>query len=231
MARRRLLFFLCVAALGILVVGAGGAVTRRAARASRAATCGPARARTVGESRTIRFYRVPTHSRIAPDLEYACWRQGGRAPLLLGFAGTWGLVAAHTTLVTLAAPIGPRPSSVIAWVQRTETGHSESISLRSGDVRTGKLIHETAPPGKGDLLDATVHGYFIVTPAGSLAWFGRGGPVDFKGENTGAEGVWSFDGQGEHLLGAGGWIARPLRWVAGTLYWSLEGHDAATPLQ
>jgi hypothetical protein len=91
------------------------------------------------------------------------------------------------------------------------------MSLRSGDVRAGKLIHETAPPGEGNTIDTLARGYFIVTPAGSLAWFGRGGPLNADGEHTGPEGVWDFDAEGEHLLGAGEWIARPLRWSAGTL--------------
>jgi hypothetical protein len=66
------------------------------------------------------------------------------------------------------------PSSVIAWVQRTE-GHSDSMSLRSGDVRTGKLIHQTAPPGDGDTLDTPERGYFIVTPYrfAGVVWQGR----------------------------------------------------------
>lgn len=182
-------------------------------------------------SSTIRLYRVPTHSRLAPQLEYACWRAGGSRPLLLGYAGSFGFDAAHTTLLKLAPRSGPRSSSVIAWVQRTE-GHSNSMSLRSGDVRKGKLIHETAPAGDGDTLGSLVRGYFIVTPTGSLAWFGRGGPVDAKGEHTGPEGVWTFDAEGEHLLSAGEWIAGPLRWSAGTLYWTLEGPTMrATPLQ
>jgi hypothetical protein len=182
-------------------------------------------------SSTIRLYRVPTRSRLAPQLEYACWRAGGSKPLLLGYAGSFGFDAAHTTLLKVAPQVGSRPSSVIAWVQRTE-GQSNSMSLRSGDVRTGKLIHETAPAGEGNTIDTGERGYFIVTPAGSLAWFGRGGPVNAAGEHTGPEGVWDFDAEGEHLLGTGEWIARPLRWSAGTLYWTLEGPTTrATPLQ
>jgi hypothetical protein len=195
------------------------------------AMCGPRAAQTVKLSITIRVYRVPTHSRLAPDLEYACWRHGGRASLRLGYAGSFGFDAAHTTLLKLAPQTGPQPSSVVAWVQRTE-GHSNSMSIRSGDVRTGKLIHETAPPGEGDTLDTLERGYFIVTPSGSLAWFGRGGPVNAKGEHTGPEGVWTLDAQGEHLLAAGEWIAKPLKWSAGTLYWTLEGPPIRTsPLQ
>jgi hypothetical protein len=106
------------------------------------------------------------------------------------------------------------------------------MSIRSGDVRTGRLIHETAPPGKGDTLDTLERGYFIVTPSGSLAWFGRGGPVNAEGEHAGPEGVWTFDAQGEHLLAAGEWIAKPLKWSAGILYWTLEGPSIRTsPLQ
>jgi hypothetical protein len=195
------------------------------------ASCGPPGAHTVKLSPTIRVYRVPTHNRLAPDLEYACWRHGGRASLRLGFAGSFGWNAAHTTLLKLAPQTGSEPSSVIAWVQRTEGTH-QSMSLRSGDVRTGKLIHQTAPPGTGDTISALERGYFIVTPAGSLAWYGKGGPVDGHGEHTGPEGVWRFDAQGEHLLAAGEWIAKPLRWSAGILYWTIEGPALqATPLQ
>ena len=189
---------------------------------------------TTSESATIRFYRVPTHSRIAPDLEYACWRLGGGHPLLLGYAG-WlnGLVAAHITLVTLAPQTGAQPSSVIAWLQRTEGRHPvNTLSLMSGNVRTGRLIHRTAPLGMGDVPAWMVRGYFIVTPTGSLGWFGPGGPVDAKGENSGPEGIWTFDAHGEQLLRTGEWTARPLTWSAGTLYWTLEGPTTqATPLE
>jgi hypothetical protein len=202
-----------------------------AARHAGGATCGPHAAQTVKLSSTIRVYRVPTHSRLAPDLEYACWRHGGRASLRLGYAGSFGFDAAHTTLLKLAPQTGSQPSSVVAWVQRTE-GHSNSMSIRSGDVRTGRLIHETAPPGEGNTLDTLARGYFIVTPSGSLAWYGKGGPVNAQGEHTGPEGVWTFDAQGEHLLAAGEWIAKPLKWSAGILYWTLEGPTIRTsPLQ
>jgi hypothetical protein len=193
-------------------------------------TCGPPRAQTVKLSATIRVYRVPTHSLLAPDREYACWRHGGRASLWLGFAGSYGWNAAHTTLLKLAPQTGHAPSSIVAWVQRTEGDH-DSMSLRSGNVRTGKLIHETAPPGEGDTISTLESGYFIVTPSGSLAWFGKGGPVDGEGRHTGPEGVWTLDAHGEHLITTGEWTAKPLRWSAGTLYWTIEGPTIeGTPL-
>jgi hypothetical protein len=195
-----------------------------------AAGCGPSQALTTKLSSTIRVYRLPSHSRIAPYRAYACWRHGGRASLALGYDGSYGFNAAHTTLIKLAPGTGEQPSSVIAWVQRIE-GHSNSMSLRSGDVRTDRLIHETAPPGSGDTLNVLERGFFIVTPTGSLAWFGKGGPVDGDGRHTGPEGVWTFDADGEHLLAAGEFISKPLRWSAGTLYWTLEGPVLrATPL-
>jgi hypothetical protein len=205
-------------------------IARGAAREASAASCGPKRAPTVRTSSTLRIYHLPTHSRLAPYRAYACWRHGGRASLALGYDGWYGYDAAHTTLIK-HAQTGAHPSSVIAWVQRTE-GHSNSMSLRSGDVRTGRLIHETAPPGEGDTLSSLVRGYFVVTTTGSLAWFGKGGPVDRNGEHTGPEGVWTFDAHGEHLLAAGEYISKPLKWAAGTLYWTLEGPTVrTTPLR
>ncbi len=151
------------------------AVPPSAGAQATSAGCGPRRAQTVKLSPTIRIYRVPTHSRLAPDREYACWRHGGKASLFLGYAGSFGWNAAHTTLLKLAPQAGPEPSNVVAWVQRTE-GTRQSMSLRSGDVRTGRLIHQTAPPGEGDTISALERGYFIVTPTGLLAWYGKGGP-------------------------------------------------------
>ena len=55
-------------------------------------------------------------------------------------------------------------------------------------------------PGKGDSLGFESHGAFVVTPTGSLGWFGRGGPVDRLGRNTGSEGVWTFDASGDILM-------------------------------
>lgn len=178
----------------------------------------------------MRFYRVPHRSRYAPDFEYACWRGGHGRPLLLGYAGSYGFDAAHTTVVKLADPVGTRPSSVIAWVQRIE-GHANSQTLRSGDVRTGRLLHESGPPGEGYAV-ATDRSLFVVSPTGSLGWWGWGGAIDRKGHYTGPQGIWTADDSGEHLIEEPEELSEPgLTWAAGNLYWTADGrpHSLSLP--
>lgn len=216
-------------ALCLASVGATATLLDPATAASQGRNCGPRHAQTVRESATIRFYRVPHRSRYAPELEFACWRPGGDAPLLLGYAGSYGFNAAHTTVVKLADPAGTEPSSVIAWVQRIE-GHVESQTLRSGDVRTGRLLHESGPTGKGYAVDID-RGLFAVSPTGSLGWFGHGGPIGRKGQYTGPNGIWTVDASGEHLIEATETLSeRGLVWGGGSLYWIVEGQGHSTPL-
>jgi hypothetical protein len=191
--------------------------------------CNPHGARTVSQSPSIRVYRVPSHSQLAPLLEYACWRATGRA-LLLGYSGTNELLAAHISHITLAAPGVPSSaSSVLAWEQTAVTATSSSQSLLSGNVRTGRLIHQTAPRTEGQLQTSR----FIVTPSGSLAWIGKGGALEAEGQNSGAFGVWAFGAHGQQLLAP---VAEaeasqvPLSWADGALSWSIDGQPTTAPL-
>jgi hypothetical protein len=209
--------------------GAAAARPTRAAASGRGDTCGPSGAKAVSQSSTIRVYRVPSHSQLAPLLEYACWRATGRT-LLLGYSGTSELLAAHVSHITLAAPLVPSSaSSVLAWEQTTVTATSSSQSLMSGNVRSGRLIHQTAPRTEGQLRANR----FIVTPTGSLAWIGKGGALESAGQNSGAFGVWAFGPHGQQLLAPAHEAEAPqvqLGWADGTLSWSIGGQPATAPL-
>lgn len=214
--------------VGVLAAYASGGTVgpARASSAARAGGCSPPGARTVSETRTIRIYRAPSHRELAPLFEYACWRPTGRS-LLLGYTGSNELLAARISHVTLAAPSAATShSSILAWEQTSTTATSASLSIMSGDVRTGRVIHETAPRGAGDLEARQ----FIVTPVGSLAWVGRGGPVDANGQNTGPLGVWAFGPQGEGLLAGLTEEPGPLTWAGGVLSWSLGARSLSAPL-
>jgi hypothetical protein len=211
----------------------------RAGASGRGDTCEPHTAKSVSQSPTIRVYRVPSHSQLAPLLEYACWRATGRT-LLLGYSGTNELLAAHVSHITLAAPAAPSPtsasasapspaSSVLAWEQTTVTATSSSQSLLSGNVRSGRLIHQTAPRTEGQLRTSR----FIVTPSGSLAWIGKGGALEANGQNSGAFGVWAFGPHGQQLLAPVPEAEAPqlqLGWSDGALNWSIGGQPATAPL-
>ena len=198
-------------------VGAGAATTR--------STCAPDGARTIRQTPSIRVYvlraRVVTGVK---QVEYACWRPTGRA-LLLGPVGDGpanGYQVAHLQFAS-AKSTGTR-SSVLAWMT-VDTGATFSFStLQSADVRTGRRIRESSPPNSGAAGPS-----YIVTPTGSLAWVGSGGPINQDtGFATGPTGVWAVDAAGERLLASGS--AVDLRWSAGILTWRLNGEPGSASL-
>ena len=75
------------------------------------------------------------------------------------------------------------------------------------------------------------HGRFVVSPTGSLGWWGWGGAIDRKRQYTGPQGIWTVDDSGEHLIEAPEELSEQgLTWAGGNLYWTADGRAHSLPL-